>query len=122
MVLCGPSHSAHMYTGTHPEMIHLQTELQNRHDKRLELAAKKRKYEDDHVTMMRKGDEDAIWGWWKVCTFEYTSTTQVLVQLTTCYSSKRKSFETKCMQTLIGRKGDLSAKNASWNVLILVRQ
>lgn len=51
--------------GTHPEMIHLQTELQNRHDKRLELAAKKRKYEDDHVTMMRKGDEDAIWGWWK---------------------------------------------------------
>ena len=53
------------YAGTHPEMIYLQNELQNRHDKRLELAAKKRKYDDDHVTLMRKVEEDAVWSWWK---------------------------------------------------------
>ncbi|EJD01832.1 uncharacterized protein FOMMEDRAFT_147036 [Fomitiporia mediterranea MF3/22] len=51
--------------GLHPEMIHLQNELQTRHDTRLELAAKKRSYEDEHVTLMRKMDEKSIWSWWK---------------------------------------------------------
>ena len=60
------------YAGTHPEMIYLQNELQNRHDKRLELAAKKRKYDDDHVTLMRKVEEDAVWSWWKVCALMHT--------------------------------------------------
>ncbi|KLO18908.1 hypothetical protein SCHPADRAFT_899252 [Schizopora paradoxa] len=51
--------------GIHPEMIQLQAELQVRHDRRLELASRKRKHEDDHVRMMRKYDEDAIWDWWR---------------------------------------------------------
>ncbi|THH04307.1 hypothetical protein EW145_g5620, partial [Phellinidium pouzarii] len=51
--------------GMHPEMTHLQTELQVRHDRRLELAAKKRQHEDDHVSLMRKVDENSIWSWWK---------------------------------------------------------
>ena len=47
-------------------MIHLLNEPQVRHDRRLELAAKKRRYEDEHVTLMRKAEEDIIWNWWKV--------------------------------------------------------
>ncbi|KAH8112895.1 hypothetical protein DFH11DRAFT_389972 [Phellopilus nigrolimitatus] len=51
--------------GIHPEMTHLQTELQVRHDRRLELAAKRRRCEDNHVSLMHKGDEEAVWSWWK---------------------------------------------------------
>jgi len=29
------------------------------------LAARKQKHEDDHVMMMHKFDEEAIWGQWK---------------------------------------------------------
>ena len=48
-------------------MLHLQAELQIRHDRRLDLAAKRRKHEDDHVTLMRKVEENSVWSWWKVC-------------------------------------------------------
>ncbi|KAJ8520513.1 hypothetical protein ONZ45_g2669 [Pleurotus djamor] len=51
---------------THPELIHLQTELSNRRDKRLELASRRQEYEITHVTKRRKLDEDATWSWWKV--------------------------------------------------------
>ena len=47
-------------------MIHLLNEPQVRHDRRLKLAAKKRRYEDEHVMLMRKAEEDIIWNWWKV--------------------------------------------------------
>ena len=47
-------------------MIHLLNEPQVRHDRRLELAAKKCRYEDEHVTLMCKAEEDIIWNWWKV--------------------------------------------------------
>lgn len=60
-------------------MTHLLNELQARHDRRLQLAERKRKREDDHVTLMRKSDEEAIWSWWKVLsvTYKICSTTNV---------------------------------------------
>lgn len=48
-------------------MTYLQAELQVRHDRRLDLAEKKRKCEDGHVTLMRKTEENGVWSWWKVC-------------------------------------------------------
>lgn len=50
----------------HPEMLHLQTELSKRRDKRLELASLRRDYEVASVTKRRKLDEDGVWSWWKV--------------------------------------------------------
>ena len=47
-------------------MIHLLNKPQVWHDRWLELAAKKHQYEDEHVTLMRKAEEDIIWNWWKV--------------------------------------------------------
>ena len=47
-------------------MNYLQAELQIRHDRRLDLAEKKRKCEDNHVTMMRKVEENGVWSLWKV--------------------------------------------------------
>ena len=49
------------FIGIHPEMIHLQNELQVRHDRRLELAAKERRHEDAHVSLMRKIEEVCVW-------------------------------------------------------------
>ncbi|EED80278.1 predicted protein [Postia placenta Mad-698-R] len=51
--------------GTHPEMLHLHSELLKRRDKRLELAARRRDYEVANVTKRRKLDEDCTWSWWK---------------------------------------------------------
>ncbi|GBE89804.1 hypothetical protein SCP_1701290 [Sparassis crispa] len=51
--------------GTHPEMLHLHTELSKRRDKRLELASRRRDYEVSNVTKRRKLDEDAVWSWWQ---------------------------------------------------------
>ncbi|KAL6302269.1 hypothetical protein BKA93DRAFT_818568 [Sparassis latifolia] len=51
--------------GTHPEMLHLHTELSKRRDKRLELASRRRDYEVSNVTKRRKLDEDAVWCWWQ---------------------------------------------------------
>lgn len=48
-------------------MVHLLNELQVRHDRRLELAIKKRRYEDEHVRTLRKVEEEGVWSWWKVC-------------------------------------------------------
>lgn len=50
-------------------MVHLLNELQVRHDRRLELAVKKRRYEDEHVRTLRKVEEEGIWSWWKVRDF-----------------------------------------------------
>ncbi|KII91653.1 hypothetical protein PLICRDRAFT_173470 [Plicaturopsis crispa FD-325 SS-3] len=51
--------------GTHPELIHLHTELAARRDKRLDLAFKKRSYEEAMAVKRRKCDEDAVWSWWQ---------------------------------------------------------
>jgi hypothetical protein len=53
--------------GSHPELIHLHTELSKRRDKRLELATRKRAYEMTSVGKRRALEEDATWSWWKVC-------------------------------------------------------
>lgn len=60
------NHKLTSFVGIHPEMIHLQNELQVRHDRRLDLAGKKRQREDGHVSLMRKVEDDAVWSWWKV--------------------------------------------------------
>ncbi|KAI0786997.1 hypothetical protein C8Q75DRAFT_256575 [Abortiporus biennis] len=46
-------------------MLHLQSELSKRRDKRLALASRRREYEVANITKRRKLDEDAIWSWWK---------------------------------------------------------
>lgn len=61
--------------GTHPEMTYLQTELQNRHDRRLQLALKRRRYEEECVLASRKAEENGIWSWWKVSIFSLTVNT-----------------------------------------------
>ncbi|KDR77151.1 hypothetical protein GALMADRAFT_225287 [Galerina marginata CBS 339.88] len=52
-------------SGTHPEMLHLQRELSQRRDKRLELASRKRSYEVANAVTRRKADESGVWSWWK---------------------------------------------------------
>ena len=47
-------------------MQHLQKEMTKRRDKRLELASRKRSYEDTNAMKRRKADEDGVWSWWKV--------------------------------------------------------
>ncbi|TCD63651.1 hypothetical protein EIP91_005131 [Steccherinum ochraceum] len=49
----------------HPEMLHLQTELDKRRNKRLDLAARRRDFEVQNVTKRRRLDEDGVWSWWK---------------------------------------------------------
>ncbi|OCH94620.1 hypothetical protein OBBRIDRAFT_789097 [Obba rivulosa] len=51
--------------GTHPELLHLHTELSKRRDKRLELASRRRDYEVANVTKRRRLDEGGVWSWWK---------------------------------------------------------
>ncbi|KAG5353615.1 hypothetical protein C0989_004724 [Termitomyces sp. Mn162] len=51
--------------GTHPELLHLQSELSTRRDKRIELATRKRLLEVANVNKRRRTDEDGIWSWWK---------------------------------------------------------
>ncbi|KAF9563837.1 hypothetical protein CPC08DRAFT_306116 [Agrocybe pediades] len=46
-------------------MLHLQKELSQRRDKRLELASRKRSYEVANATTRRKADESGVWSWWK---------------------------------------------------------
>ncbi|KAG2098910.1 Sds3-like-domain-containing protein [Suillus cothurnatus] len=52
--------------GAHPELIHLQAELNKRRDKRLALACRKRVYEVVSANKRRRTNEDAVWSWWKV--------------------------------------------------------
>ncbi|KZS88605.1 hypothetical protein SISNIDRAFT_258049 [Sistotremastrum niveocremeum HHB9708] len=49
----------------HPEMIHLQNELEKRRERRKELADKKRKYEEEAVELKRRVDGNGILAWWK---------------------------------------------------------
>ncbi|KAI0827435.1 hypothetical protein BC628DRAFT_1418530 [Trametes gibbosa] len=51
--------------GTHPELLHLHSELSKRRDKRLELASHRRDYEVANVTKRRRLDEEGVWSWWK---------------------------------------------------------
>lgn len=76
-------------TGVHPEMLHLQTELSSRRDKRLELARLRRDYEVVSVTKRRKLNEDGVWSWWKVRTRLHASIEWVLLieQLYLCLPS-----------------------------------
>ena len=46
-------------------MLHLQTELSKRRDKRLELAARRRDYEVVNLTKRRRLDEEGVWSWRK---------------------------------------------------------
>lgn len=54
------------FVAAHPEMQHLQKELNKRRDKRLELASRKRSYEVANASKRRRADEDGVWSWWKV--------------------------------------------------------
>ncbi|KAI0059908.1 hypothetical protein BV25DRAFT_993268 [Artomyces pyxidatus] len=49
---------------THPEMMHLHTELAKRRGKRLELAERRRSYEVANSLKRRRASEDAVWSWW----------------------------------------------------------
>jgi hypothetical protein len=52
--------------GTHPEMSHLQQELSERRDRRLQLAQKRKLYEVENVKQRRVMEEAAVWSDWKV--------------------------------------------------------
>ena len=58
---------SHAVTGTHPELIHLHSELMKRRTRRLELGERKRKRDEEVCKMRRRTDENAVWSWWKVC-------------------------------------------------------
>jgi hypothetical protein len=99
-------------------MLHLQSELQIRHDRRLDLAAKRRKHEDDHVTMMREVEEDAVWSWWKVS----VSTLPIRRNLICLYlSSSVMSYKQICMRKPTGNEGRWKERNAYWNAHLPVR-
>ncbi|KAF9530639.1 Sds3-like-domain-containing protein [Crepidotus variabilis] len=53
-------------SSVHPEMLHLQKEMTNRRDKRLQLASRKRSFEVANASKRRKADEDGVWSWWKL--------------------------------------------------------
>ncbi|TFY76431.1 hypothetical protein EWM64_g7581, partial [Hericium alpestre] len=50
---------------THPELLHLHTELSKRRDKRLDLADKRRSCEVANTLKRRRAFEDGVWSWWK---------------------------------------------------------
>ena len=50
----------------HPEMLQLQTELDKRRNKRLDLAARRRDFEVANVVKRRRLDEAGVWSWWQV--------------------------------------------------------
>jgi len=60
--------------GSHPELLHLHSELSRRRDKRIELAARRRSYEIANVLKRRRTEESAVWSWWMVRFFPYTFT------------------------------------------------
>ena len=59
--------------GSHPELLHLHSELSRRRDKRIELAARRRTYEIANILKRRRAEESAVWGWWMVRLFPYKS-------------------------------------------------
>ncbi|TFY72556.1 hypothetical protein EVG20_g436 [Dentipellis fragilis] len=50
---------------THPELLHLHTELSKRRDKRLQLAEKRRSYEMVNTMKRRRVFEEGVWNWWR---------------------------------------------------------
>jgi Sds3-like len=52
--------------GSHPELLHLHSELSRRRDKRIELAARRRSYEIANILKRRRTEESAVWSWWMV--------------------------------------------------------
>lgn len=52
--------------GSHPELLHLHSELSRRRDKRIELAARRRSYEIANIYKRRRAEESAVWSWWMV--------------------------------------------------------
>ncbi len=52
--------------GTHPESLHLHSELSRRRDKRIELAARRRNYEVANILKRRRTEENSVWSWWMV--------------------------------------------------------
>jgi len=59
--------------GSHPELLHLHSELSRRRDKRIELAARRRSYEIANILKRRRAEENAVWSWWMVRFFPYKS-------------------------------------------------
>jgi hypothetical protein len=52
--------------GSHPELLHLHSELSRRRDKRIELAARRRSYEIANILKRRRTEESSVWSWWMV--------------------------------------------------------
>ncbi|KAG8997359.1 hypothetical protein FRB90_012515, partial [Tulasnella sp. 427] len=50
--------------GTHPEYLHLLSELQRRRDRKLDLASIRLEKEREFASHKRKMEENAVWGWW----------------------------------------------------------
>jgi hypothetical protein len=59
--------------GSHPELLHLHSELSRRRDKRIELAARRRSYDIANILKRRRAEESAVWSWWMVRFFPYNS-------------------------------------------------
>ncbi|KAG0703566.1 Sds3-like-domain-containing protein [Suillus ampliporus] len=73
--------------GNHPELIHLQAELNKRRDKRLTLACKRRVYEVVSANKRRRTNEDVVWSWWKVARDDLQ--TEMIAET----NRKRRKFE-----------------------------
>ncbi|KAG8961069.1 hypothetical protein FRC03_005807 [Tulasnella sp. 419] len=50
--------------GSHPEYLHLLGELQQRRDRKLNLASVKRAREEEFIHLRRRNEERAVWSWW----------------------------------------------------------
>ncbi|KAH8102158.1 hypothetical protein BXZ70DRAFT_906139 [Cristinia sonorae] len=71
----------------HPEMLQLQTELDKRRSKRLDLAARRRDFEVANITKRRKLDEDSVWSWWK------TSRDDLQAEMTSEMNRRRRKLD-----------------------------
>ncbi|KAI0279551.1 Sds3-like-domain-containing protein [Russula aff. rugulosa BPL654] len=60
--------------GSHPELLHLHSELSRRRDKRIELAARRRSYEIANILKRRRSEESAVWSWWMLARDELQTT------------------------------------------------
>lgn len=50
--------------GTHPEYLHLLSELQRRRDRKLDLTGIRLEKEREFASHKRKMEEHAVWAWW----------------------------------------------------------
>ena len=76
--------SLSIHLGSHPELLHLHTELSRRRDKRIELAARRRSYEIANALKRRRAEEDAVWSWWMVRLSSHESVSFVLMPDAAC--------------------------------------